>query len=112
MGYVLMIWEMTVSIWSSPISTWDILSLWMWRARSGRPYLRAVLARMAVELQLHPLVGAPQRQRPALLRVALRAPALPVVVPSVFAELAELPVALPPQRRELRAYTRPLSGST
>jgi hypothetical protein len=27
MGYGLMIWEMTVSIWSSPISIWDILSL-------------------------------------------------------------------------------------
>ena len=27
LGYGLMIWEMTVSIWSSPISTWDILSL-------------------------------------------------------------------------------------
>ena len=26
-GYGLMIWEMMVSIWSSPISTWDILSL-------------------------------------------------------------------------------------
>jgi hypothetical protein len=28
MGYGLMIWEMTVSIRSSPISIWDILSLW------------------------------------------------------------------------------------
>ena len=27
MGYGLMIWEMTVSIRSSPISIWDILSL-------------------------------------------------------------------------------------
>jgi len=27
MGYGLMIWEMTVSIWSSWISMWDILSL-------------------------------------------------------------------------------------
>ena len=27
MGYCLMIWEMTVLIWSSPISIWDILSL-------------------------------------------------------------------------------------
>jgi len=27
MGYGLMIWEMTVSIWLSPISNWDILSL-------------------------------------------------------------------------------------
>ena len=27
MGYGLMIWEMTVSIRSSPISVWDILSL-------------------------------------------------------------------------------------
>ena len=26
-GYWLMIWEMTVSIWSSWISIWDILSL-------------------------------------------------------------------------------------
>jgi len=29
MGYGLMIWEMTVSVRSSPISIWDILSLWM-----------------------------------------------------------------------------------
>ena len=28
-GYGLMIWEMTVSIRSSPISIWDILSLWL-----------------------------------------------------------------------------------
>jgi hypothetical protein len=28
MGYGLMIWEMTVSIWSSPALIWDILSLW------------------------------------------------------------------------------------
>jgi hypothetical protein len=28
MGYGLMIWEMTVSIWSSWISIWDILSPW------------------------------------------------------------------------------------
>ena len=28
MGYGLMIWEMTVSRLSSPISIWDILSLW------------------------------------------------------------------------------------
>ena len=28
MGYGLMIWEMKVSIRSSPISIWDILSLW------------------------------------------------------------------------------------
>jgi hypothetical protein len=28
MGYGLMIWEMKVSIRSSPISMWDILSLW------------------------------------------------------------------------------------
>jgi hypothetical protein len=27
-GYGLMIWEMTVSMWSSPISIWDTLSLW------------------------------------------------------------------------------------
>ena len=27
MGYGLMIWEMTVWTWSSPISIWDILSL-------------------------------------------------------------------------------------
>jgi len=27
MGYGLMIWEMTVSIWSSPILIWDILSI-------------------------------------------------------------------------------------
>jgi hypothetical protein len=26
MGYGLMIWEMTVSIWSSSVSTWGILS--------------------------------------------------------------------------------------
>jgi hypothetical protein len=26
-GYGLMIWEMAVSIWSSPTSTWDTLSL-------------------------------------------------------------------------------------
>jgi hypothetical protein len=37
MGYELMIWEMKVSIRSSPISIWDVLSLWrkalprMWR---------------------------------------------------------------------------------
>ena len=44
MGYGLMMWEMTVSIWSSPISIWEILSLWSlppgarlrtrWRGRS------------------------------------------------------------------------------
>jgi hypothetical protein len=28
MEYGLMMWEMTVAIWSSPISIWDILSLW------------------------------------------------------------------------------------
>jgi hypothetical protein len=28
MGYGLMIWEMTVSVCSSAISIWDILSLW------------------------------------------------------------------------------------
>jgi len=28
MGYGLMIWEMTTSIRSSPISMWDIMSLW------------------------------------------------------------------------------------
>jgi hypothetical protein len=28
MGYGLMIWEMTVSIRSSPMSIWDIFSLW------------------------------------------------------------------------------------
>ena len=28
MGNWRMIWEMTVSIWSSPISIWDILSIW------------------------------------------------------------------------------------
>jgi len=27
MGHGLMIWEITISIWSSPISMWDILSL-------------------------------------------------------------------------------------
>ena len=30
MGYGLMKWDMTVSIRSSPISIWDILSLWSW----------------------------------------------------------------------------------
>jgi len=29
MGYGLLIWEMTVSIRSSSISIWDILSLWL-----------------------------------------------------------------------------------
>jgi len=32
MGYGLMIWEMTVSIWSSWRSIWDILSLWPYPA--------------------------------------------------------------------------------
>jgi hypothetical protein len=31
MGYELMIWQMTVSIRSSSISIWDILSLWPWQ---------------------------------------------------------------------------------
>ena len=31
-GYGLMIWEMTVSIWISPISMWDIFSTWSWYA--------------------------------------------------------------------------------
>jgi hypothetical protein len=36
MGYGLMIWEMTVSIRSSPQSVWDILSLLRrWRESSG-----------------------------------------------------------------------------
>jgi hypothetical protein len=29
MKYGLMIWEMAISIWSSPMSIWDISSLWM-----------------------------------------------------------------------------------
>jgi len=30
MGCGPMIWEMTVSIWSSSILIWDVLSLWQW----------------------------------------------------------------------------------
>jgi len=42
-GYGLMIWEMTVSIWSSPISIWVILSLCLEQLREvGLPRDRAV----------------------------------------------------------------------
>ena len=36
-GYGLMIWEMTVSTWSAPISIWDILSLWFDTFNLHRP---------------------------------------------------------------------------
>ena len=62
MGYGLMIWEMTVSIRSSPISVWDILSLWLRVAYLG------VVEAAPVERRL--LLG--QRRRLALLRPALR----------------------------------------
>jgi len=58
MGYGLLIWEMTVSIWSSPISIRDVLSLW--RGPTGKDEPRDAvnerLALLATALVLGPAI--------------------------------------------------------
>jgi len=51
MGYRLMIWEMTVSIRSSPISIWDILSL---PASCCLPRHRLAFTRHAIDTYFEP----------------------------------------------------------